>query len=207
MSFRIPYLASQISATCRRGVSLLEVLFSIGIVAVGLLGIMVLLPVAGSRVAHGVVADMGDRVGRSAIRQFNVQLMRQPNVWAQYDSSTNLYQPFDRVKTVTDPSSSKTAKYPKSFCVDPLCVATLVASPSAYTAVAGYFPSIPQVSTADPRMDRISLRPAPGSGSGMTRAQAEQAFLYQDDLTVSLPDDRTLLPMQNFGTGSPGWRR
>jgi hypothetical protein len=201
MSWRIPHLESQISAARRRGVSLLEVLFSIGIVAVGLLGIMVLLPVAGSRVAHGVVADMGDRVGRSAIRQFNVQLMRQPkNMWTWYDLSSS---PPSYVSVTPSPGIS--------YCIDPLCVGTLVDGARYTLAVGdypsfqpGYFPWFDPNLFAGPRMYRISLRPTTVGvpSGGMTKPQAEQAFLYQDDLTVSLPDDRTLLPIQNFGTGS-----
>ena len=189
MSWRIPHLTSQMSAARRRGVSLLEVLFSIGIVAVGLLGIMVLLPVAGSRLAHGIVADMGDRVGRSAIRQFNVQMMRQPNTWTWYDLNAS---PQGYVPVPPSPGVS--------YCIDPLCVATLVDT-SAYTPVAGYFPSIAGAA-GNPRMYRISLRPTAGVLNGMKQPQAEQAFLYQDDLTVRLPDDRALLPIQNFGTGN-----
>lgn len=192
MSWRVPHLASRIADARRHGVSLLEVIFSIGIVAVGLLGVMVLLPIGGSRVAHGIVADMGDRVGRSAIRQFDVQLMRQPNMWARYDVTLS---PKAYATVLPSPGVS--------YCIDPLCVATLVDT-NAYTAIAGSFPSIPQVAATDPRMFRISLRPAVGLSNvqGMKRAQAEQSFLYQDDLTVSLPDDRTLLPIQSFGSGN-----
>ena len=65
----------------RRGVTLLEVLFSIGIVAVGLLGVLIIVPLAGTRSAQGTIADGGDRMGRNAIRLFDVQHMRQPNMW------------------------------------------------------------------------------------------------------------------------------
>ena len=42
-------------ATGRQAVTLLEVLFSIGIVAVGLLGVLLVVPLAGNRSAHGAV--------------------------------------------------------------------------------------------------------------------------------------------------------
>lgn len=67
----------------RRGVTLLEVMFSIGIVAVGLLGVLIIVPLAGLRTTQGTIADGADRLGRSAIRAFDVYQMRRPDAWAQ----------------------------------------------------------------------------------------------------------------------------
>jgi len=63
-----------------QGVTLLEVLFSIGIVAVGLLGVLIIVPLAGSRSAQGMIADGADRMGRNAIRLFDIHHMRHPNM-------------------------------------------------------------------------------------------------------------------------------
>lgn len=68
---------------CRhQGVTLLEVLFAIGIVAVGLLGVMIIIPLAGMRTEQGTIADGADRLGRNAIRAFDVYQMRRPDSWA-----------------------------------------------------------------------------------------------------------------------------
>jgi hypothetical protein len=189
MRSRISNLKSQIPGA-RRGVSLLEVLFSIGIIAVGLLGVMVILPVAGSRMTRGSVADMADRVGRSAIRQFDVQSMRQFN--QQYIPSIN--PAF---------SSALSSINGGAFCIDPLFVAQHITS-TGLGQDTGCFPCVlpvPSVVT-DTRMRRITLRTSPGSTSYMQSPQAEQVFMCQDDLVVDLPSDQTLLPIQQFGTSA-----
>jgi type II secretory pathway pseudopilin PulG len=57
----------------RSGVTLLEVLFAIGIVSVGILGVMASLVVAGKQAADGARLDGADRLGRNAIREFTVR--------------------------------------------------------------------------------------------------------------------------------------
>ena len=47
----------------RAGISLLEVMFSIGVVMIGLVGIAALLPVAGAQANKGAVADASARHG------------------------------------------------------------------------------------------------------------------------------------------------
>lgn len=188
MPRRILNLESQIASVPRRGVSLLEVLFSIGIVAVGLLGVMVLLPVGGSRVAHGVIADMGDRVGRSAIRQFDVQLMRQPNM--QFVPAIN---PAFSIPLQTINGGA--------FCIDPLFVAQNITS-TGLGQDTGCFPCLLPSSATDTRMFRTTLRTSPGAASHMQSPQAEQVFMCHDDLALELPADRTMLPIQKFGTPS-----
>ena len=68
-SARLPVLRSVPGIWCaprpaRAGISLLEVMFSIGVVMIGLLGIAALLPVAGMQARKGAVADAAARLGR-----------------------------------------------------------------------------------------------------------------------------------------------
>jgi hypothetical protein len=74
-------------------VSVVEVLFAIGVVAVGLLGVMSLIPVAGYRVTRGSIADAGDRLGRNVVREFHVRGMADDGVWWRCVSQTTTTEP------------------------------------------------------------------------------------------------------------------
>ena len=65
----------------RRGVSLLEVMFAIGVIAVGLLGVIAVLPLALSQVGRGDIADRSTRVGINAVAAFALLWMRNPDTW------------------------------------------------------------------------------------------------------------------------------
>ncbi len=172
--------------TVHRGVTLIEVLFSIGIVAVGLLGVLILVPLAGLRTTQGAMADGADRLGRNAIRAFDICQMRNQESWAWYDVASNTCQAFSGADAI---------------CIDPLYVAT-------YTAVGtNLFPYNPPSGAT--QMDRITLRsyvsaampsPPPGAvGSRvMSLLQAGGIFMGEDDLVFNLPADRTLPAEQKF---------
>lgn len=174
----------------RRGVTVLEVMFSIGIVAVGLLGVLIIVPLAGLRSTQGVIADGADRMGRNAIRAFDVCQMRRQDNWAQLNSSTT-YAAFIGGEP---------------FAIDPLYMAV-----NSSTTGIERFPYLGSGTPPSgvPYMKRISLcaypgatlpSPAPGmTGSRiMTASQAEAIFLGDDDLVFSLPQDRTLPAVQKF---------
>ena len=182
---------------CRGGITVLEVLFSIGIVAVGLLGVLTIIPVAGHRVTQGSISDHADRLGRNAVRQFDVGQMRRPIMWARFRTNDQQYVTFS-------PSISEPA-----FCIDPLFVSTQVYNAATNnTTVAQeteYFPYFLPGGAA--RMKRITLRKKAGiltatGGIGMGLEQAYEVFMAKDDLVFDLPDDRTLAPQQKFDTSN-----
>ena len=202
----------------RHGVTVLEVLFSIGIVAVGLLGVLTIVPVAGNRVTQGSIADNSDRLGRNAIRQFDVGQMRRENMWSRFWTGTtpppwqNLPVPQNLPPQQYVPFSPTLAE--PAFCIDPLFISTRVtnANSAGNTVLqkTEFFPYfVPNVNT-EARMRRISLRKLPGASHnfvpppainlqmGMPLRQAYQIFMAQDDLVFDLPDDRTLAPQQKF---------
>lgn len=179
----------------RSGVTVLEVLFSIGIVTVGLLGVMIIVPLAGLRTAQGTIADGADRLGRNAIRAFDVYQMRRPDSWAQLDpSGAAQYIPF----TGGEP-----------FCIDPLYMAANTGTGAIFRfPYLGSDPANPDPNDV-PFMRRISLRTFPGAtlpspvpGAPLSRImsvdQAGQFFLGEDDLVFNLPKDRTAPPQQRF---------
>jgi len=199
------------AAHARGGVTVLEVLFSIGIVTVGLLGVMIIVPLAGLRTSQGTIADGADRLGRNAVRAFDVYQMRRPDSWAQ-------------LNTASAPASPTFATYPhpwvypfnpgESFCIDPLYVAAHAGSSGTFDIMRfPYYPTTPAPppTAIPPTMRRVTLRSGPGATitppptppppiivPAMSVEQASQIFLGNDDLVFSLPNDRTLPPQQKF---------
>jgi hypothetical protein len=182
----------------QRGVTLLEVLFSMGIITVGLLGVMIIVPLAGNRAAQGMIADGADRLGRNAVRGFDVYQMRRPDSWAKYEYDTNSsqykYQPFWG---------------DEAFCIDPLYMAANMTTPATEgIKLFPYFLTPPGPASNVPWMPRVTLRTRPGATianppptvvvPAMNVEQASQIFLGDDDLVFNLPTDRTLSPQQKF---------
>jgi len=173
----------------RRGISLLEVMFSMGVIAIGLLGVTAVLPLALSQIGRGRVLDNASRLGQNATKEFRVRDMGNPFTW--------------RVgRTVSGVTSSLTvnpAAFPnQGFCIDPLFVSTntnTVVAPNN----ASLFPYFNRANATDPRMLRISL--AAANPSGMLRwAGAERIFVQQDELVFDIPEEKAAPPIQNFGT-------
>jgi hypothetical protein len=174
-----------------------------GIVAVGLLGVIAILPVAGTRVTQGMVADMADRVGRNGFRQFEIMHMGRSSMWVEAQGNGAPSPNFD--KYVAYVPGAKDA-----FCIDPLFITQVLADNSpAWKSEWGQFPCV----TGTPVwMKRISLRKYPGAADAMgydssatpphNKRCAAQIFMAEDDLTVDFPSDRTLPPIQNFGMAS-----
>lgn len=68
----------------RRGISLLEILFSIFVLAVGLLGLAALLPVGQADVSQARVSDQASVVGRAAWRHVKVAGLLRPGMWLNH---------------------------------------------------------------------------------------------------------------------------
>ncbi|MDP6557418.1 MAG: hypothetical protein QGG71_22325, partial [Pirellulaceae bacterium] len=194
----------------RCGISLLEVLFSIGVIAVGLLGVLAVIPLGLHQVGKGIVAERSARAGLNAVEKFDVMGMRRPELW--------LYSPGGRVQVPTAIGTSPHVPVGYAFAIDPRFVAangsTVVTQPPYYDArffpyfspidrtVGGQNPLLitlphPQ-NTSFPRMIRLSLRSAPVIGTRMGTLLADEVFVAQDELVFDLPDEKNLPPVQNF---------
>jgi type II secretory pathway pseudopilin PulG len=159
----------------KRGISIIEVLFAMGITAVGLLGVLAVLPVASSRMVRGTVADSSARLVTVADREFRIRRMNAP------------------AETWTLPTPLQTDC---SYCVDPLGVAEL-----GTTGDARWFPNIDPAVLPGPRMRRVGLRAGGRSIQPMTRQAADMMFRDQDGLSHDLPVDRTLPPVARLDDG------
>ena len=74
----------------RRGVSLLEVLFAMGILLIGLLGVGAMIPAGRFEVLQGAKIDHASAIGRQAFREFKVRGYTDPLNWRKYDTSPSL---------------------------------------------------------------------------------------------------------------------
>ncbi|MCH8043221.1 MAG: hypothetical protein IID44_05835 [Planctomycetes bacterium] len=70
----------------RRGVSLMEVLMSIFILTVGLLGMASLIPVGGFQVSEAIKADRAATVGRAAFNEVRMRGLLDPRAWRNGNS-------------------------------------------------------------------------------------------------------------------------
>lgn len=100
----------------RRAVSLLEVLFSIGVIAIGLAGILALLPLGLYQMGKGNVADRSSRAGLNAVEDFEIRGMGRPDTWIHADGTP--------VQSATKVAAVPHLPIGYSFCIDPRFIAT-----------------------------------------------------------------------------------
>ncbi|MBW3598289.1 MAG: hypothetical protein KY475_13580, partial [Planctomycetes bacterium] len=64
-----------------RGVSVLEVLISIGVASIGLLGVILLVPLADHQMNRGFMLERASQTGVNAVRDFEARGMHDPTTW------------------------------------------------------------------------------------------------------------------------------
>lgn len=152
----------------RHGLTLLEVLIAIFVMAVGLMGLAALIPVGRHDVLEGSKADRANACGRAAFRDVKVRKMLTPGMWMNGDatddtpSGTPPMNPqtwYDlSIKTnspsiVTGPLENAAAPFSTSFasfnsiCIDPLFVASAMNSGAGSLS---YWRSFPYALDNDP---------------------------------------------------------
>ena len=170
------------------GVTIIEVLFSIGIVITGLLGVAGLIMVAGTQMTQGLEADAMSNAGLNAIAEFETRNMQNPANLAWYKSDTKLSPPtslFQLPDLYGTDSNGKRIASP-SFCIDPYFIAQQFSDGKFDTS--SYFPG-----GAPPKlkMKRVTLR-------NMPLALSREIFIAKDDLAFSTPASGTELPEQQW---------
>ena len=78
-------------AASRRGISLLEVLISIFVITVGLLGLASLVTVGGFTVVEAGKADHAGMCGRAALREIKIRNMLDRNYWSDANPGTGAF--------------------------------------------------------------------------------------------------------------------
>ena len=179
----------------RAGISLLEVMFSIGVVMIGLVGIAALLPVAGVRPTR--VRWPTPPRGSAPMRSASSMCAR----WAIRQLGGGLTRRVPPVSPVTVPELIAG----NSFCLDPRFVAQGDVS-SDHVRRNG-FPYIddlyPSGQFCRCRASRYLPVRRSRSNCVMGKLQANQVFTSDDNLVFDLPTDRTIGPVQNFSLAGP----
>ncbi len=213
------------SSAASRGVTVLEVLISIGVAAVGLLGVILLIPLADHQMNRGFVLERANQVGANAFREFEVRGMHNPNNWKLYRPATGNYTslpqqippptvpqppdgPVDFTRWEIVPGSPPTSvAYRRAFAIDPRMVANYFGLTAAEQTAVRRFPYnnsntirwMPRLTLNSPAT--LALNP-PGNGS-MTLTHADAVFIADDDLVFQRSnDDRTLPPLQLDNEGA-----
>ncbi len=190
----------------RAGVSLIEVLFSVGIVMIGLVGIAALLTSGGFLAHRGARADTAALMASNGSRKFSTRGMANKSAWRWFDgarwlqyNSTNGTWGWDNAG-VWQPAPIPNAA--SSFCLDPHYITTpLVTDMATEMPLRNKFPVTPAFGDVNVMsMPRITLGSSVVSPLGLvlSEAAAKRIFVSSDDLVFDLPTDRTLGPQQNF---------
>lgn len=187
----------------RRGLSLLEVLISMGVLIIGLLGVAAMLPVGQHYVGSAERLDNTAAVGQAALAEIAARQLLRPrdDFWLRPNGAT---------------FTSDLTRTP--LAVDPLASAIngIKGNPSDQRITLWFPPEAAQGipttgSNAAPRLQRATIPPA-GQSTGdspnppwtTTLAVAERTFTWQNDLSLELPDDRDLPSVALTKTNASG---
>lgn len=158
--------------TSRGGVSLLEIMISIGVVGIGLLGVAALIPLAHYKAAEGVREERKALFGRRAYREFFIHGFNQPGRWQA--STQALPVPIQRPNWIAfAPMPSPPLIYnvqgdgrliPRTYCFDPHLFSyrlgsglpqTHVVFPENATNLPVPQPLIPRITVLSPPPNRL----------------------------------------------------
>ena len=213
----------------RRGITLLEIMFSIGVVTVGLLGVLALLPLAAHQAQKGLIATRAAVTANNALNDFESRGMRDPKSWMFYypGGGTPPAAPAQNgMYRMRPPGETPVWQFafgewtwsppaPQPVCIDPRFIAANGGFSQDATKITSAFPyyktdpSIPAIN--QPRMNRVTLwsgvtLPGTATPLAMTDARADQVFVMDDDLLFDLPTDATEEPNQIFGSAGADGR-
>ena len=205
--------SQSMSIRSRHGVSLMEVLFSIGVVSIGLLGVVALLPLAANQVRKGEEAEQGAAVGMNALNEIEMRGMTYA-VDLDQDGDYGGTGPTDIVAATGAPGPDRVTEietnwvHPgynvgntvgprQSVCIDPRYVADNTGS-----GVETYFPHRTAALATQARMRRVSIRNGVNGGV-MSAEVAERIFVDHDRLDFNRPKDDTLPAVQLYDAHGP----
>jgi hypothetical protein len=212
----------------RSGVSLLEVLMSIGIVGIGLIGVAALIPVAHEYAMKAVIRDRAAELGQRAFREFKLRGFDQPGTLSNpfwfHPMAGSPWGIFYTLAPPPPPNLPPPNFEPErlvvqSYCFDPVHIASRLSAGSALPLVA-QFPEnsgafyVPRVTALSSRLEK--LYPAAFPNVRLTALssslaagnknlwpiiqpwQAETICTLREDLIYQAPEDRNQSSFQEF---------
>ncbi len=153
-----PATCGRRSVPVRSGISLMEVLISVFVISIGLLGIAALIPVANYSLVETSKSDRSAACGQAAMRDVRVRALADPYIWPLVHKT----EPFSNPYANTDGAT---------YVIDPL-------GPNGQ-----YFGTqVPLVTCAG----MINDAPDPDPDRGKPTALAERVFYWNDDLLFDM---------------------
>lgn len=172
----------------RAGLSLLEVLISMFVMLVGLLGVASLIPVGKVEAQRGNKIDRAAACGRAAFREVQIRGMLKRAAWARPDNGNAVYTEPGGVGTYTWNGTLGGTDF-SAFALDPYGVGVVGDAQS----LGQWFP-YSATTPAAVTLPRLTL--GPGMDVNARAALADAIFRWQDDLNFNTPDNADLLPSQ-----------
>jgi hypothetical protein len=167
-----------------RGITLPEVIISIFILAIGVLGVAALLPVGNVEVQRASITHRGAELGLRTYRELRLRGWMQPEMWMAGGGGP-----------VVDESGRLQSQYRgKPLAIDPVGVAV--------SQGLAQFPA-----NSGNSMPRLTLRRSMSKPQAMSPEMALEMFVSRDTLVFDRPND-PLLPARQFPEGEqPGSKR
>lgn len=186
----------------RRGLSILEVLVSIGILTLGLLGVIALIPIAAQHLRRGMALDDATATARAGLADFQARDAANIQRWLRYRADTAPTPPTPAGTLVnlwgvqfSNPTNAATYVDPSwSFCIDPLMYESVSVLPSPNRNQT-FFPYQPRVGAGFPTPAQLNLAPDLGLPGRMIRVTLNWNpinWRFRADAFPSLPTDPTV---------------
>ena len=208
----IPHPSSFIPhPSSRSGLSLIEVLASIGVLTIGLLSLAALLPVGQVTIFEAIKADRAGTCGRAAMRNVVVRRMLDYHNWYDlyqnkfvYDASYNGGSNWS--KAWFDQNGNSTVYMPPSFVIDPLGVTSGSLSGTPLNSTLGNKLTVSGSQTSwSTNIPRITLATTNAAGQTVqySPGTVDSTFRATDDIVAPLPEN--MKPAQPRGRPLPQW--
>ena len=184
----------------KRGISLMEVLISMFILAVGLLGVAALIPAGRHEIVEATKLETSAMVGRNAVRDMQVRGYLNPANWRDAVSGTGTFGYRESLApkcfTYTNPASVDPVDYSEQLAV--------VVDPMGLTAPTSFTTAFPYgyTSTTPPALRRII--PFQPSSAAAAFACFDTVFRSSVDLNTKGNANKDLPPTQEFFRDPPG---
>ncbi len=196
-----------VKRTVRQGVTLIEVVFAIGVILIGLLGLISILPLAGRRAQDAIDLNVGAVMGERVLKELESRRYLTNGRLKRLRADTSDGTSLNDIPTLTISPALN------SFCIDPIFASSSAplpapATPNGYTRATFPFyrpthnpladPSTASSTaplgwpTAQPRMTRVGIfKTVSTIDVFLSSAEALAIVENPDDLIVTRPDDRT----------------
>jgi hypothetical protein len=170
----IPTRSNYMRPKCRRGLSILEVLVSIGILVLGLLGVVALIPIAAQNINRGIALDDSTAVARGGVADFQARSANNLQKWLRYPVGGPPIVPAGGQMSgllgvqMADPTITSTYVNPTwAFCIDPLMYEKILVNDGGDRQLS-FFPYQPRTPGSPDFPDLTAVN---GGAGSMTRGR------------------------------------